>query len=146
MTDLCFVDTNVFVYAKDPTDPEKRGQAEAWLATLARRGALRLSVQVLNEYYDTVTRRLTPSRDVALARSDVALMLTWRPLDLDGALIETAWRAQDRYGFSWWDSLIVAAAQRADCRYLLSEDLQHAQDLDGVAVLSPFETSADAIL
>jgi predicted nucleic acid-binding protein len=52
---------------------------------------------------------------------------------------------QDRFEFSWWDSLIVAAAQLTQCNYLLTEDLQHAQDLDGLVVINPFETEPEVV-
>lgn len=58
---------------------------------------------------------------------------------LSPPLIEDAWRIEDRFQLSWWDSLIVAAAQRAGCQYLLSEDFQPGQAFDGVTVVNPFE-------
>jgi predicted nucleic acid-binding protein len=57
---------------------------------------------------------------------------------VDAALLEQGWRIQDRYRLSFWDALIVAAARAASCRYLLTEDLQADQDLDGVVVVNPF--------
>jgi predicted nucleic acid-binding protein len=57
---------------------------------------------------------------------------------VDAAILERGWKIQDRYHLSFWDSLIVAAAKSAGCRYLLTEDLQANQDLDGVMVVSPF--------
>jgi predicted nucleic acid-binding protein len=57
---------------------------------------------------------------------------------VDRRTIEFAWNLQDRHSLSWWDALIVAAAQAAGCPYLLTEDLNHDQDLDGVRVVDPF--------
>ncbi|PYQ60739.1 MAG: hypothetical protein DMF53_16455, partial [Acidobacteria bacterium] len=54
-----------------------------------------------------------------------------------------AWSIQDRFRLSWWDALIVSAARSAECPYLLTEDLQHGQDLDGVRVVSPFRISPE---
>jgi predicted nucleic acid-binding protein len=51
--------------------------------------------------------------------------------------VRSAWRVQDHYRISFWDSLVVAAAQRAGCR-ILTEDLQDGQDFDGVIVVNPF--------
>lgn len=51
----------------------------------------------------------------------------------------TAWSLQDRFHLSWWDALIVAAARSAGCSVLLTEDLQHGQDLDGLQVINPFQ-------
>ena len=53
----------------------------------------------------------------------------------------TAWADQDRFGLSWWDALIVGAARVAGCSYLLTEDLQHNQDLDGLRVANPFRVT-----
>jgi len=64
--------------------------------------------------------------------------LAWLPVMVDAAILERGWKIQDRYHLSFWDSLIVAAAKSAGCRYLLTEDLQANQDLDGVMVVSPF--------
>lgn len=60
-------------------------------------------------------------------------------------VIEGAWSIQDRHQLSWWDSLIVAAVQAAGCDYLLSEDLQHEQRIDGMHVVNPFMLSPDQI-
>jgi predicted nucleic acid-binding protein len=134
-----FVDTNVLLYEWDARAADKRERSARWLAELwhSRRG--RLSYQVLAEYYVTVTRKLKPGMPAAAARRNVRTYLVWRPVVSDSRLIEAAWEAQDEFRLSWWDALIVAAAKAARCRYLLTEDLQHGQDLDGVLVISPFK-------
>ena len=58
----------------------------------------------------------------------------------DLALIERAWRLQERYALSWWDALIVAAAQSSECAVLLTEDLQHGQRLGRSRVINPFRS------
>jgi predicted nucleic acid-binding protein len=133
-----FVDTNVLVYAVDSSEPTKQPMAREWLRHLWQTGRGRLSVQVLNEYYWTVTGKLKPGRNPEWARSDVRSFLAWRPIALTDALIEGAWTAQDRFGFSFWDALIVAAARALRCDQLLTEDLQDGQSLDGLEVLNPF--------
>jgi predicted nucleic acid-binding protein len=60
------------------------------------------------------------------------------PLLVNRATIENAWRIQDKYQFSWWDYLILSAAQIQDCKYILSEDLQHEQAIDDVKIINPF--------
>jgi predicted nucleic acid-binding protein len=97
-----------------------------------------MSVQVLNEYYVTVTGKLDPGLPVEEARDDVLALEAWSPLPLTTRLAETAWEVQARWGFSFWDSLIVAAARTQSCAVLLTEDLSHGQDLDGLRVVSPF--------
>lgn len=141
-----FVDTNLLVYARDASEPEKQPLAMAWMRALWESRTGRLSVQVLEEYYVTVTAKLDPGLSREEARSDVRDLGTWRPVDLDEALLASAWDAEDRYGFGFWDSLIVAAAWRADCRHLLTEDLQDGQDLNGLLVVDPFRQGPEAIL
>lgn len=145
MTVNCFVDTNLLVYFRDASEPLKQKRAEGWLAMLWRARTGRISFQILSEYYVTVTRRLDPGLDVNAARADIRSLFAWRPIDVDRPVIEAAWAIQDRYGFSWWDSLVVAAAQRTDCAYLLTEDMQHGQEMDGVTVINPFEKTYEEL-
>lgn len=141
-----FVDTNVLIYHRDARDPAKQRAAAEWMALLWETRVGRLSTQVLQEYYVTVTAKLEPGLAVEDARDDVAALATWHPLEATPALIETAWQVQDRWGFSFWDSLIVAAAKAGRCGVLLTEDLQHGQDLNGLEVVNPFELSAADLL
>jgi predicted nucleic acid-binding protein len=134
-----FVDTNVLVYARDPSDPEKQRRAAEWLAALWDEGTGRVSAQVLSEFYVTMVRKLDPPADRDLVRDDVAALATWGAVTTDTDVIETAWSIEDRFGFSWWDSLIVAQALRAGCGTLLTEDLQHGQQVFGIRVVNPFE-------
>lgn len=133
-----FVDTNVLVYARDRSEPAKQALAEALLRQLWTNRCGAVSTQVLNEYYVTVTQKLRPGCSAALAREDVRLLSTWQPITQDLSLTETAWRIQDRYRTSWWDALIIAAAQRAECTVLASEDLSHGMQFDQVRVVNPF--------
>lgn len=139
MTALVFVDTNVLLYRHDSIRPDKQAAAEAWLEMLwlTRRG--RLSTQVLQEFYVNATRKLKPGLEPRTAQDEVRDLFSWRPIPTDQEVIEEAWRIQERFGLSFWDSLIVSAARIGGCYYLLTEDLQHGQDLDGVRVLNPFQ-------
>jgi predicted nucleic acid-binding protein len=136
MTALVFVDTNVLLYALDRADLKKQQAAREWRDELwkSRRG--RISFQVLQEFYAKVIQKWPAGRDEA--RAEVRDLLAWLPVTVDAAILERGWKIQDRYRLSFWDSLIVAAAKSAGCRYLLTEDLQANQDLDGVMVVSPF--------
>ena len=143
MTATYFVDTNVFVYARDCSEPAKHSRAREWVEHLWNTGTGRLSTQVLKEYYQVVTRRLDPGLSREDARADIRDLLTWRPIDVSAEVLEQAWSIEDRYGFSWWDSTILAAACQLRCDYLLSEDLQSGQDVDGVVVVDPFGTAVN---
>lgn len=146
MTAPVFVDTNVFVYALDASEPEKQRQAAAWLDELWARRAGRTSFQVLQELYVNLTRKLSRPLAEADARTVTRALLTWNPSPPDAACLNRAWELQDRYGLSWWDSLIVASAGLQGCRYLLTEDLQPGQDLAGVVVVDPFAASPAELL
>ncbi len=140
-----FVDTNVLVYARDASEPEKQPQAAAWVDHLWRTRSARLSFQVLQEYYATTTRKLTPGLTPEQARADVRDLLAWRPVSLGTELLEAGWSVEDRFGLSCWDALIVAAARIAGCEYLLTEDLQHGAELEGLQVVNPFRVAAGSL-
>lgn len=141
MTDLVFVDSNVLVYRRDASEVAKQPQAAAWIEHLWRTRSGRLSIQVLQEYYQVVTRRLKPGLSPSEARQEVRELMTWRPAAMDAEVVSGAWEIEDRYGLSFWDALIVSAALRTGCRRLLTEDLQAGQELDGVLVVDPFQTA-----
>jgi len=136
MSATIFTDTNVFIYAVDAADPTKQAAAQAWRRWLWETNRGRLSFQVLQEFYVKATQKWPPARDEV--RSELRDLLTWEPIPADAHLLERAWSIQDRYGLSFWDALIVAAAKTADCRYLLTEDLQPDQEIEGVLVVNPF--------
>lgn len=140
-----FVDTNVLVYTRDASDAEKQATAAAWMEHLWTSTGGRLSVQVLQEYYVTMTRKLDPGLPAEEARQDVRDLAAWRPIRIDEAIVEAAWRIEDRYRFSFWDSLIVAAAQKAGCEAVLTEDLQHGLDIDGLRIADPFRTAVGSL-
>lgn len=143
MTARCFVDTNLLLYFHDASDPEKQARAARWLTALWQSRSGRLSYQVLQEFYVAATRKLKPGLPPEVARTSVRALLAWKPAMTDGATLDAAWSIQDRFGFSWWDALIVAAAQRTGCRYILTEDLSDGQVLDDLTVVNPFLTTPE---
>ena len=138
MTGPVFVDTNVLVYRSDASDPVKQARADAWFGFLWRSRAGRLSFQVLQELYSTLTRKMRPGFDDREAREIVRELTAWKPIPVDRPVLERAWSLEDRCSLSWWDALIVAAAQTSECNVLLTEDLQHGQVFDTVLVVNPF--------
>src|SRR5512143_843552 len=133
-----FVDTNVFIYARDAGEAAKQPLAIAWLEHLWRERLGRTSVQVLSEFYVNVTRTLVPGLSPDVAWDDVTALLNWRPQPIDDALLLRGREVERRFRLSWWDSLVVAAAQLQDCTLLLSEDLQDGAVFGGVTVRNPF--------
>lgn len=138
MSAKVFVDTNILVYARDSSEKEKQIIAREWMAYLWQTRLGRLSYQSCNEYYVVTTQRLKPGLSRKEARHDINAFEAWNPLAINQAAIENAWRIQDKYQFSWWDSLIVSAAQIQNCTFILSEDLQHEQALDELRIINPF--------
>ncbi|MEJ2392871.1 MAG: PIN domain-containing protein [Gammaproteobacteria bacterium] len=114
MTAKVFVDTNVLVYSRDASEPQKQELAMAWMAHLWRTRTGKLSYQVLQEFYLTVTAKLQPGLDTENARKDVRSLLAWQPIVVNERVLENAWLVQDGYQISWWDALIVSAAQLVD--------------------------------
>jgi predicted nucleic acid-binding protein len=144
MTVPVFVDTNVFLYALDPADLTKQAAARTWRQELWKNRLGRISFQVLQEFYVKATRKWPENREEA--RAEVKDLLAWQPVTLDASILERGWKLQDRYQLSVWDSLIVGAARSIGCRYLLTEDLQANQDLDGITVISPFLSDPASLL
>lgn len=144
MTAPVFVDSNVLLYAVDDADPRKQRAARDWRAELWKSRLGRVSFQVLNEFYVNALR-LKPAAS-GEARAEVRDLLAWNPVVVDAAVMERSWKLQDRYQLSFWDSLIVAAARSASCGFLLTEDLQNGQKLDGVEVVNPFLRSPASVL
>jgi predicted nucleic acid-binding protein len=140
-----FVDTNVLVYCRDASEPHKQEQAMAWMAHLWSTKTGNLSYQILQEFYITVTAKLQPGLDPENARKDVRSLLVWQPIVVNDRVLENAWLIQDRFQISWWDALVVSAAQLADCRYLLTEDLQENQEFGSLLVTNPFHVEPTSL-
>ena len=138
MTAPVFVDSNVLLYRRDTADPAKQSMAAAWIEYLWKTAAGRTSVQVLNEFYVNATHKLNPGLDPDDAWDDVTAMFRWNPLPVSATLLGRAREVERRFRLSWWDSLIVGAAQMQNCSLLLSEDFPDGAHLGSVVVRSPF--------
>jgi predicted nucleic acid-binding protein len=136
MTGPCFVDANVFVCTRDARDAAKQGRAIQWIDLLWRDRLGRTSAQAIAEFYAVATRklRIEPERAWQTAERYFA----WNPYPVDEALLRRARELELRYKLSWWDGMIVAAAQIQDCVLLLTEDLQDGAVFGAVTVRSPF--------
>ena len=139
MSDRFFLDTNIFVYAFDETAPIKSRGADDLIdeAITAHKGVV--SYQVVQEFFNIAFKRFTPRK--SLADAEQYLGVTFRPLlsvHSSQALYLEALQLHSRWRLAWYDSLIVAAAIRADCDILYSEDLQHGQRFGGLEIVNPF--------
>jgi predicted nucleic acid-binding protein len=133
-----FVDTNVLLYAIGRS-PAERAKTEAALGILESHD-LALSVQVLQEFYVQATR---PTRADRLSHEQALLLLESFRLrfsveDMTVALLFSAVETASRFRISYWDAAVVEAARAAGCRTVLSEDLTHGQDFEGVRIENPF--------
>lgn len=140
MSDSIFVDTNILLYACDASEPEKQSIAAQRLDALWETRSGRISVQVLNEYFVNVTRKLDPGLSPGEAWDDVEALSVWDPLPIDMALLQRGYHVHQRYGLSWWDSLIVAAAEASGSTTILSEDMTHGANYLGITVENPFDS------
>jgi predicted nucleic acid-binding protein len=136
MSARSFFDTNILVYADDKASPAKQRRAVELVAEHRRAGTGVVSLQVLQEYFVTVTRKL--GVDARLARRKVELLAEFDVAALDVADILAAIDLHRLHSFSFWDALILRSAKQAGCRVLLSEDFQRERDVDGVRVVNPF--------
>ncbi len=133
-----FVDTNILIYAAGrlPGDESKRRGA----LRILRSADLALSAQVLQEFYAQATR---PTRPDALSHEEAqALVVAWSRFPIQSVtteLVMAAMACRVRFGISYWDAAIIEAARMLRCSQVLSEDLSHGQDYDGVTVVNPFQ-------
>ena len=136
MTGPCFVDASVFLYTQDRRDLAKHKRAEEWLDQLWRSALGRTSIQALSEFYAVSTRKFgVPAQ---ITRVEVTRYFPWDPQPIDEDLLRVGREIELRYKLSWWDSMIVAAAQLQQCVLLLTEDLQDGAVFGPVTVRSPF--------
>ena len=134
-----FVDTNILVYSRDSSEEIKQPIAIDVLTELWQKGTGKISTQVCNEYYTTVTQKLKPGLSKDEAWQDIEALFAWQPLAVDKKVLVKAKACQLRYQLSWWDSLIVSAAYYCNCSTILSEDLNNGQEYFGIVVENPFK-------
>lgn len=133
-----FVDTNVFVYAYDLSAGAKRDTAGRVIADLWRSGTGLVSTQVLQELYVTLTRKIPRPLALADACEIIEDLTAWDVVVNDGGSVLEASRLERRAKLSFWDALIVVAAERGGAGILLSEDLPHGRTFGGIRVENPF--------
>jgi predicted nucleic acid-binding protein len=140
-----FVDSSVLMRADDGVDAARQQAARDWLLALWQRRIGRLSTQMLSEYYVNVTRNIQPGLALGDARAKVRRFQQWQPWQIDHQTVETAWGIEARFGLGYRDSLIVAAAQHAGCRHVLSEAMDHEQQYGPIQIINPFLTPASQL-
>jgi len=136
--DKIFVDTNVLVYAHDVDAGQKHQIAEGLLVELWNNRTGVLSVQVFQEFYVTVTRKLIHPLSAKEARNIIQNYLNWHIEISDSLSVLNASRIEQNYKISFWDALIVAAASKAKVSKILTEDLKSGQVMEGILIENPF--------
>lgn len=136
MSVIRFLDTNILLYAYDLDAPAKRPEAlrlveQGWTAL----GDTAISVQVLQEMHVNLERRGVSRTEATQIVRDFA---SWPVVDNTLDLLLAALDKQSRWKISLWDSLILAAARASGASELITEDLSHGQNYDGVRVVNPF--------
>jgi predicted nucleic acid-binding protein len=138
MSDKYFVDTNVLMYAHDTAAGARHERARALVEELWRSRAGVVSTQVLQELCVNLRRKTASPLEPRATRELVTDYLAWHLVVNDGASILEALELEERYGLSFWDALVVRAAQVSGAGTVYSEDLSHGQLYGGVRVVNPF--------
>jgi predicted nucleic acid-binding protein len=138
MSDRYFVDTNILMYAHDKAAGAKHERAKTLVEDLWRDRSGVLSTQVLQELCVNLRRKTVPPLDTKATREIVADYLSWQVIVDGGESILEALDLGQRYQISFWDALIVQAAQASGAEVLYSEDLSDGQQFGAVRVANPF--------
>ena len=133
-----FVDTNILVYAYDRGAGTRHAKAFRLIEQLWQHGNGILSTQVLQEFYVNVRRKAQRPVTAEQARALISDYMAWNPIVNDGAAMLDAIDLEKRFQLSFWDSLILAAAQKGGASIIYSEDFNHGQKFGSVEVRNPF--------
>ena len=139
MSDRHFLDTNILVYAYDKSEPEKQERAQNLLTDGIEQEHSVLSVQVLGEFFNVVTHHI-PQPMTSSEALEIIVMLSILPVqEIDLTMVKRAIDTHETYQISYWDALIVSAAERAGCNRIISEDFSDGQTYQNILVCNPFK-------
>jgi len=138
MTAKVFVDSNILVYAHDADAGPKQKIAAAQIRALWEHQSGRISTQVLQEFYVTVTHKLGKPLAKGKAREIVRDYAQWVATPTTAQTVIRASEISEGWRLSFWDSLILAAAEEQDCSTVLTEDLNSGQTVAGIQIINPF--------
>ena len=136
---LTFIDTNVLVYAYDADAGDKHAKAQEVVRDCWESEAGAISTQVLQEFYVTVTRKLSkalPKQDARTVMQTYEAWPVYRPTVAD---IIAASELEQQHSLSFWDALIIVAAQKSGASTLISEDLQDGRQIGSLKIVNPFK-------
>lgn len=141
MNNRFFIDTNIIVYAHDNNYPDKQLKAQEIIFKGMRENSAVISAQVLSEFFVTVTKQVKQNFSAAAAKHEIMLLSYLQVVDIDFDLVIRAVGIKELYRLSYWDSLILAAAERSECSILYSEDLSYGQKYGDIECINPFTES-----
>lgn len=134
-----FLDTNILVYAYDRSDPEKRQIAQGLVRrAVTSSGETVISPQVLGEFASTLLHKVSPAVRPARLLAVLDALSPIKLVDVSADTVRRAVEASAAYGIHFYDGMIVAAAERAGCARIWSEDLNAGQKYFGISVENPF--------
>lgn len=138
MTGKQFLDTNILIYAHDLDAGHRHEVAVARVKELWKSGLGVISVQVLQEFYVNVTRKISKPLSMTVARGLVESYAVWQVETPTVQDVSRASELQERWQLSFWDAMIVVAAMNGGAETIVSEDLNAGQLLDGICIENPF--------
>ena len=142
----CFIDTNVFLYLKDPHEPEKAAICAAWLKAAQESGEVLVSPQVIGETFTNLLKAARDPESRTFAEEFAQTLMAWCEAKLDKAVVANAFEIRRRYLIPWWDALLIASAQGAGADMLLTEDLNDGQHYGSVQAINPFRHAPEDVL
>ena len=132
-----FIDSNIFIYAYTGDDEQKHSIARGLLRENVLNNEIILSVQILNEFYSVMAKYKYPHNEIKLCLNEIIEQVKVMPLELE--TIKHCLFIKEKYGYSWWDSLVLASALEQGCAILYSEDLQYNQIIENtLRIVNPF--------
>lgn len=131
-----FIDTNILVYTLDTNDQTKQKWSRNMLHKLINEHQAVLSTQVLSEFFVVATKKL--EADPIIIKNIIHNFHNMEIVNTDSGLVDEAIDISVIYKLSYWDSLIIAAAERAQCQFIISEDLNPGQNYRGIRLINPF--------
>ena len=136
MNGRVFFDTNLLIYLYSSSEPEKRRVVESLYREFSQKATI--SFQVINEFINVLYKKFKiPTEGVEAAVRELEKRFLITPFDLETQ--KKALRLKERYGFQYYDALIIATAREQGCRTLYSEDMQHGQKInEDLVILNPF--------
>ncbi len=140
MQDKVFADTNILIYAHDVDAGFKHDISVLTITELWEKRNGVLSVQVLQEFYVNVTRKIHKPISRSEARAVIKNYLLWHVQANRPETIVLALEMEEKHCLSFWDAMIVAAAYQAVAKIILTEDLNHGQKIEGILIKNPFKS------